>query len=193
MSSPQSFLNLNSPIRNTICYKKARCLSAITDIFVKKYISKFSRTTDQMIQAVRSVKQNLIEGAIDGATSKEMEIKLFNIARGSLHELLEDFTDYLLFNNLSKWLPSDPRIVKTRVKLRQIDDPDWYATLPDSCTDETCANIIITLIHQVDSLIKGLISKSEREFLANGGLREAMYNARIEARSRRSNTRPGTK
>lgn len=117
-SRPDSFLNLNTPFRNTICYKKARCLSAITDVFVKKYICCYSRTTDQMVQASRSVKQNLIEGAVDGATSKETEIKLFNVARGSLHELLEDFTDFLLFNNLPRWDLTDSRVTRTRDRIK---------------------------------------------------------------------------
>lgn len=185
--SSDSFLNLSINIRNTLAYKKARCLSVITDVFVKKYISKFSRTTDQMIQASRSVKQNLVEGAFDGATSKETEIKLFNVARGSLHELLDDYLDFLDYNHLKKWEWTDSRLARTRVQLIKEMDPVWYARLPGQCSVETCANIIITLIHQTDTLIKGLIEKCERDFIANGGLRETMTKHRLAARNNRRN------
>ena len=179
-----SFLKIDKVnIRNSKAYKKSRCLLVINDVFVRKYISRFSRTNDQMIQAARSVKQNLVEGAYDGVTSKETEIKLFNVARGSLHELLEDYIDFLDNNNLSKWEFGDARLTRTRQKLITEMNPEWYASIPEKCSAGTCANIIITLIYQVDSMIKGLLEKCERDFITNGGLRETMSKYRISARN----------
>lgn len=188
MDDSDSFLELTTFIRNTHCYKKCVCLSAFTDIFVNKHIDQYSRTRDQMIQSARSVKQNLVEGAYDGKTSKEMELKLFNVARGSLHELLDDYLDFLTNHQLKRWdykiEDEKEKIERTRDKIKKEENPQFYIDLYTQCNPRTYVNIIITLIYQIDSLICGLLKKSEREFLENGGLKEIMYKHRLAARGR---------
>lgn len=76
--------------------------------FVKKYINKYSRTTDQMTQAARSGRQNITEGSMASAVSKETEIKLVGVARASLEELLLDYKDYRRQHGLTLWSKDSP-------------------------------------------------------------------------------------
>lgn len=135
-----------------------------------------------MVQAARSGKQNLAEGYIDGVTSMEMMIKLINVNRGSLHELCLDYEDYLRVRNLQQWSYDDPRCRQTRAFCRTHIDSAVYREQIPSRSDETIANIAITLIHQEDVLLKGYIEWLKRKFLANGGFKEQMYRARTQYR-----------
>ena len=80
----------------------------VTVRFCERYISKFSRTRDQMVQAARSGVQNIAEGSKASATSKKTELKLTNVARASLEELRLDYEDFLRQHNFKKWERSDP-------------------------------------------------------------------------------------
>ena len=78
-------------------YRKAETLFQLTMVFTQRFLPAYGdRTVDQMVQAARSGKQNIVEGSANGVTSSEMEIKLLNVARASIQELQEDFSDYLL-------------------------------------------------------------------------------------------------
>ena len=74
----------------------------VVHVLANTFLKVGDRTIDQMVQAARSGKQNLAEGNIDGITSREMELKLTNVNRASLHELLLDYEDYLTFCSLLK-------------------------------------------------------------------------------------------
>ncbi len=78
-----------------LSFQKAEVVYDIIFRFAHKYLSKGDRTIDQMIQSARSGKQNILEGSKAGTTSKETEIKLTNVGRASLEELLADYRDYL--------------------------------------------------------------------------------------------------
>mgnify|MGYP002523568436 CR=1 FL=1 len=136
------------------------------------------RTIDQMVQAARSGKQNLAEGNIDGITSREMELKLTNVNRASLHDLLLDYEDYLRVRGLEQWAYDDPRCVQTRAFCKSHLDSAIFREKIKERSDETIANIAITLIHQCDILIRGLIEWKKRDFLEKGGIKEEMYQAR---------------
>jgi four helix bundle protein len=88
--------------RKLISYQKAEAVYDFTYYFCKKYLQRGDRTIDQMIQAARSGKQNIAEGSAASATSKETEIKLMNVAKASLEELLLDYEDYLRSNILKR-------------------------------------------------------------------------------------------
>ena len=165
--------------QNLYFYQKTVVLYQMTVVFCKRFLPKFGdRTVDQMVQAARSGKQNLAEGNIDGVTSKEMEIKLTNVNRASLHELLLDYEDYLRVRGLEQWPYNDPRCVQTREFCKRHLDSAVYREKIKDRSDETIANIAITLIHQCDVLIKGLIEWQKKNFLENGGIKEEMYRAR---------------
>jgi len=54
------------------------------------------RQYDQMTQAARSGVANIAEGHSRHQTSRETEIKLLDVARASLAELMGDYYNYLL-------------------------------------------------------------------------------------------------
>jgi len=174
----RNFIRQDNNYRTLKAFRKAECIYDVTYFFANKFLSKGDRTIDQMVQAARSGKQNLAEGNIDGVTSKEMELKLTNVNRASLHELLLDYEDYLRVRGLEKWPYDDPRCVQTREFCKKHLDSAVYREKIKDRSDETIANIAITLIHQCDVLIKGLIEWQKKEFLENGGIKEELYRAR---------------
>ena len=174
----RDFIRQDNNYRTLKAFQKAECVYDVTYFFANKCLQKGDRTIDQMVQAARSGKQNLAEGNIDGVTSKEMEIKLTNVNRASLHELLLDYEDYLRVRGLEQWPYDDPRCVQTRAFCKKHLDSAVYREKIKDRTDETIANIAITLIHQCDVLIRGLIEWQKRDFLENGGIKEEMYRAR---------------
>ena len=174
----KDFIRQDNNYRTLKAFQKAECVYDVTYYFANKFLQKGDRTIDQMVQAARSGKQNLAEGNIDGVTSKEMEIKLTNVNRASLHELLLDYEDYLRVRGLEQWTFNDPRCVQTREFCKRHLDSTVYREKIKDRTDETIANIAITLIHQCDVLIKGLIEWQKKNFLENGGIKEEMYRAR---------------
>lgn len=176
------FLDQRGDYHSLIAFKKAECIYDITYHFAHRFLKIGDRTIDQMVQAARSGKQNLAEGYIDGVTSMEMMIKLINVNRGSLHELCLDYEDYLRVRNLQQWSYEDPRCRQTRAFCRTHLDSAVYREQIPSRSDETIANIAITLIHQEDVLLKGYIEWLKRKFLANGGFKEQMYRARTQYR-----------
>ena len=174
----KEFIRQDNNYRTLKAFQKAECVYDVTYYCANKFLTKGDRTIDQMVQAARSGKQNLAEGNIDGVTSKEMEIKLTNVNRASLHELLLDYEDYLRVRGLEQWSFNDPRCVQTREFCkRHLDSAVFREKIKDR-SDETIANIAITLIHQCDVLIKGLIEWQKKNFLENGGIKEEMYRAR---------------
>ena len=174
----KDFIRQDNNYRTLKAFQKAECVYDVTYFFANKFLQKGDRTIDQMVQAARSGKQNLAEGNIDRVTSKEMEIKLTNVNRASLHELLLDYEDYLRVRGLEQWPYDDPRCVQTREFCKRHLDSAVYREKIKDRSDETIANIAITLIHQCDVLIRGLIEWQKRNFLENGGIKEEMYRAR---------------
>ena len=113
----------------------------------------------------------------------EMELNLTNVAKSSMHDLLLDYEDYLLTRRLEKWAVDDPRTQQTRSYPRSHMQPEQYQHVVDTRSAETAANIAITMLHQFDGLITSLIEAQKRRFLAEGGIKEQMYRARMQARS----------
>ncbi len=193
MEEDKDFLRQDNNYRSLKAFQKAECIYDVTFYFAHKFLKTGDRTIDQMVQAARSGKQNLAEGNIDGITSREMELKLTNVNRASLHELLLDYEDYLRVRGLEQWKYNDPRCVKTRTFCKNHLDSAVYREKIKERSDETIANIAITLIHQCDVLIRGLIEWKKREFKEKGGIKEEMYRARKDWQKRNGqNGRNGT-
>ncbi len=184
MKHPQdnSFLRQGKDYSTLICYKKAVIIYDITYYFAHKYLERGDRTIDQMIQAARSGKQNIVEGNIDGITSTEMEIKLTNVNRASLHELLEDYKDYLRVHNLTQWDMNSIKAIQTRKYCCNHNEPEDYREKIAERSAETICNIAITLIKQTDVMIKGLIEWQKKHFKENGGIKEQLFNERRKQR-----------
>ena len=180
------FLQQKGNFRNLIAYQKAECIYDITFYFANKFLGKGDRTVDQMIQAARSGKQNIAEGAAAATASAETEIKLMNVARASLQELLIDYEDYLRVRDLCKWDINDKRSKQTRLVCSKHNDTAFYTEAIKTRSDETIANIAITLIHQTDVFLRKLIERLQDDFLQNGGIREQMTRARIDFRKNKN-------
>ena len=146
------FLNQHGDYHTLKAFQKAECIYDLTYYFAHKFLTTGDRTIDQMIQAARSGKQNLAEGYVDGVTSTEMMIKLINVNRACLQELLLDYEDYLRVRNLQQWSFDDPRCRQTRAFCRTHLDSAVYREQIRLRSDETIA---ITLIHQEDVLSGG--------------------------------------
>ncbi len=179
-----TFLPQRGNYRNLVAFQKTECIYDITQYFVNKYLSKGDRTVDQMIQAARSGRQNIAEGCAASTTSREMEIKLINVARASLQELLLDYEDYLRVRSQCLWPVDDARSVAARRVCARRNDSAYYREAIQQRTDETICNIAITLIHQADVMLRRYLEVIKKQFLEEGGIKEQMYKARVDYRNR---------
>lgn len=160
-------------------YQKTEVLYALTYHFVKKYLPAHGdRTVDQMVQAARSGKQNIVEGFSDGVTSTELQLKLLNVARASLKELRADFEDYLVTRDLPRWNEAHPRYSVMLAFCRTHNRRDDYQPYFDRWGDEELANVALTLLHMVDKMMKTYLTGLEAQFITQGGIRERMHAAR---------------
>ena len=183
MPTDKSFLPLRGNYRSLIVYQKAECIYDVTFFFAHKFLEKGDRTVDQMVQAARSGKQNIAEGSAASTTSRETELKLMNVAKASLQELLIDYEDYLRVRGLEQWQSTDSRNIRTRKVAAKHNDSAYYREAVAVRSDETVANIAITLIHQADAMLLKLIEVLKRQFVQQGGIREEMTRARLSYRN----------
>ncbi len=179
------FIPLHGGYRNLRSYQKAEIIYDGTVYFCHKFLEKRDRTNDQMIQAARSGKQNIAEASMASATSKETEIKLTNVARASLEELLLDYQDFLRVRGLHEWEKTHRYVQRLRALNK---DPNaTYETFRKGIEHddpEISANVLIGLIRVASYLLSRQLQSLEQEFLKHGGLRERMTNARILARKK---------
>lgn len=180
---PSTFLKQKGNYRELIAFQKAECILDITYYFANKYLRRGDRTIDQMVQAARSGRQNIAEGCEAGTTSSESEIRLINVAKASLQELLLDYEDYLRLRGLHQWNLNEEIAIKTRRFCQNRNDSAFYREIITRRDDATICNLAITLIHQTDYLLRRYIEALQKDFLHHGGIKEQMYNARINHRN----------
>ncbi len=211
----RSFLPNRGNYKTLLSYQKSVIIYDYTFLFCKRFLNYRDRTVDQMVQAARSGKQNIIEGSKAAVTSTETEIKLTNVARASLEELLEDYNDFLRVRKMPIWAkdckeatyvrnlssgkikPPSPndKHQQDNSHLSHTSQPEsvvknlrkTFINFLESRPPEVCANIMICLIHQCNFLLDRQIKQLERNFTRSGGLRERMYNARKSYRQNRHN------
>ena len=170
-----------------------------TVFFCERFMDRRSRTVDQMEQAARSGRQNIAEASRAAATSSQTELRLTNVARASLGELLLDFEDFLRQHHLPQWSKNDPAAQQVRALGRQQQPADRtdpterteradvfgsYAEWLNSNDPAVVANTIICLIHQANYLLDQQIAGLEREFIAEGGYSEQLAAARLAERGK---------
>ncbi len=179
------FIPPHGGYQNLLSYQKAGVVFDATVYFCNRFIDKRSRTHDQMIQAARSGKQNIVEGSMASGTSKEAEIKLTNVARASLEELLEDFRDFLRTNSLPEWTKEDRNVRRLR-ELNKIPNATYetFRKGIENADPAISANVIIGLIRVTSYLLSRQLKHLEEDFLKEGGLRERMTRARLKAREK---------
>ena len=189
MKPSEGFLPKHGNYQELKAFRKAEVVYDLTARFTRKYLARGDRTIDQMVQAARSGKKNLLEGSKASKTSKEMEIKLTNVARASLEEVLDDYLDYLRSRDLPIW-PKDSReaLYARRLGTKQPQTFELYRKIFETRPPEVIANIAICLINQANYLIDRQIARLEKDFLEQGGLRERMTRARLDQRTKQDGT-----
>ncbi|HZU35263.1 MAG TPA: four helix bundle suffix domain-containing protein, partial [Gemmataceae bacterium] len=178
------FIPPHGGYQDLLSYQKAEIVYDATVYFCARFLDKRDRTYDQMIQAARSGKQNIVEGSMASATSKETEIKLTNVARASLEELLTDYRDFLRTRGLTEWPGNHPYVQRLR-ELNRLPNAT-YETFKkgiEHSDPAICTNVIIGLIKVTSFLLHRQLQHLEKTFVEEGGLRERMTRARLAYRS----------
>lgn len=176
------FLRIAGDYTDWSVYRKAVIICDVTEMFINRALPKGSRTIDQMRQAARSCKQNIVEGVSDGTVSAEMCIKLIGVARGSIMELREDYGDFLRQQKYEVWSKEDPRTIATRNYCRDHYDSGDFVDKCERRSDETVANIMLTLIRQMEAMLAKVLKSLEEQFIETGGIKEAMSRERRRQR-----------
>ena len=183
MPDDSSLLPPHGNYRELLSYQKAEVVYDLTFEFCQRFLQRGDRTTDQMVQAARSGKQNIAEASKASGTSKETELKLANVARASLEELLLDYQDFIRARHLSLW----PKDSKQALYVRRMGNKprptyDAYREFCQTRPAEVVANIALCLIHHTNYLLDRQLRHLEQDFLNQGGLRERLFQARLKHR-----------
>ena len=179
-----SMLRKPTVFRELNFYKRSEILYQLTVAFCERFLPRYGdRTVDQMKQAARSTKQNIVEGYSDGQTSFETEIKLLGVARGSNQELLADYGDYLTSHKIKEWMGENPRFDALHRFCREKTSVDDYMPYFSKWTAEEMANCALCLGHMIDKALVTTIAKKDEEFVTQGGIRERMTAARLGYRT----------
>jgi len=183
----ESFIPPHGGYEDLLSFQKARIVYDGTVRFCQRFLEKRDRTYDQMVQAARSGKQNILEGSEASGASKETEIKLTSVARASLGELLEDYRDYLRLRGAEEWT-KEHRYTK---RLRQLNRQSnaGYETFKkgiEHVDPLIAANVMIGLIKLTNYLLDQQIRRLEQDFIKEGGLRERMTRARLAERAKQN-------
>lgn len=201
----EGFIPPHGGYQKLLSYQKAEIVYDATVYFCDRFIDRRSRTHDQMVQAARSGKQNIVEGSMASGTSKEMEIKLTNVARASQEELLADYRDFLRTKGEPIWDKDSKEAKYVRglgrnrtnktsgthttymspLSHESYESYQIYKPFIETRPPEVVANIIICLIHQTNYLLDRQLKQLEAAFLKEGGLRERMTRARLDSRKKR--------
>ena len=181
---PERFIPTHGGYEKLLSFQKARIVYDGTVRFCGRFLKSTDRTCDQMIQAARSGKQNIIEGSQASGTSKETEIKLTNVARASLEELLEDYRDFMRLRSIPEWPPGHSYARKLRQLNRQPNaDYETFRKGIEHADPAIAANVMIGLIKLTTYLLDQQLRQLEAAFVREGGLRERMTRARLAQRN----------
>jgi four helix bundle suffix protein len=183
----EGFIPTHGGYRHLFSYQKAEIIYDGTMYFTNRFFNKYDRTVGQMVQSARSGKQNIAEGSMASATSKETEIKLTNVARASLEELQLDYEDFLRTYKLPIWDKNHRLVARLRELNKSTPNPTYetFKKAIEHESSEICANTMITLIKITTYLLKQQIKQLEIAFVKEGGLRERMTKARIDERNKK--------
>ena len=209
MPGPHHKLRASGGYRTTASFQTTTLIYDATYWFCERFLDSRSRTVDQMVQAARSGRQNIAEGSRASATSSQTELRLINVARASLDELLLDYEDYLRHRHLPQWSADSPeasavRAVPAVFRKAQADRSDpsdltdlsdaqrfaLYARWLDHEDSAIRANAVICLIHQANFLLDRQIAALEAAFVEGGGYSEQLATERLRHRSKKDRTDP---
>lgn len=169
--------------KKLLSYQKTDVIFQLTYYFCHTYLQRGDRTIDQMVQAARSGKQNIVEGCMASGTSAKTELKLLNVAKASLHELREDYEDYLKTRNHRQWEEDSVELAAMRKIGTTHNDGDYFMELARTRPPETIANMTIVLLKQADYLLHRQIQRLSEDFIKEGGFSERMMRMRKDYRN----------
>ncbi len=176
---PQQSLKRQSDWKNKFFYQKSEVLYQLTIVFCERFLPKHGdRTVDQMVQAARSGKQNIVEGLGDGVASVEMQLRLLNVARSSILELREDYRDFAIAHNIPLWDDSHPRYGAMVDYCKYHNSLEDYSSFFTRWGKDEMVNCAITLCHMTDTLMNRYIKTLDEAFVKEGGIKERMHAAR---------------
>ncbi len=162
-------------------YRKLAVVCDVTELFITHHMTA-CRTVDQMRQAARSGKQNVVEGIGDEAASFEICYKLVGVARGSLRELREDYKDYLRQHKLERWQPGDERLTAWAQYAKTPFEIAEFTAKCETKRAEVIANVMITVICQLDAALASIMKGQLEEFERTGGIKEKLTQLRLQWR-----------
>ena len=179
------FIPAHGGYQKLLSYQRAEVVYDATVRFCERYFDPRDRTVGQMVQAARSGKQNIVEASMASGTSKEMEIKLTNVARASLEELLTDYRDFMRLRGIPEW-PRDHPYARRLAQLARTPNANYetFRKAVEHPQPAIAANAIAGLIKIASYLLDRQIRQLEQAFLQQGGLRERMTRARLDLRNR---------
>ena len=181
-ATPEPIILPHGGYRELLTYRKSDLIYRGTLCFVDRFLEHGDRTIDQMVQAARSGKQNIVEGSQASGTSKETEIKLTNVAKASLEELLEDYLDFLKAHGAEVWPKDSEKAMAARdLGRRTTEYADWEPYFTSRPAD-VVANLLVSLIRQCTYLLARQLEYLDNDFTSHGGIRERMHAARTAAR-----------
>ena len=172
--------------RNLRSFQVTQVVYDATVIFCDRFVDKRSRTHDQMVQAARSGRQNIAEGSMASATSKKTELKLTNVAKASLEELLLDYEDFLRQRRLPLWDKNSREALAVRGRYQSAPTDSYDPHGIAKATPEVAANTLICLINQATYLLKRQIENQGRDFVEHGGFTERLYQARSDYKQKQA-------
>jgi len=180
------FIPAHGGYNNLLSYQKSEIIYDGTVYFTGRFFNKYDRTVDQMVQAARSGKQNIVEASMASATSKQTELKLTNVARASLEELMVDFKDFLRVKNYTQ-CDKNHILYKRFSEINRTPNATYetYRRAIENDDPAICVNSMICLINIVSFLLHRQIKSLEKAFIEQGGMRERMTKARIDYRNKR--------
>ena len=179
----RGFIPAHGHYQELLSYQKSEVVYDVTFRFCQRFLKVGDRTVDQMVQAARSGKQNIAEASRASGTSKETEVKLTNVARASLEELLVDFLDFLRVRDLRQWEKDSKEASYVRNLGKLGSSYEIFREFVETRPAEVVANIALCLIHQTNYLLDQQIRRLEQDFVKEGGLRERMTRARLQHRN----------
>lgn len=184
MLNDNGFIPAHGGYQSLITYQKAEIIYDGTRYFTDHFLQKPDRTIDQMVQAARSGKQNIVEASMASAHSKETEIKLTSVARSSLEELQIDYQDFLRYKNLPQW-EKESRLTARFKELNRTPNANYetFKKAIENTDPAISANVLICLIKVTTYLLARQLKALEAAFIKNGGLRENMTKARLQYRN----------
>ena len=182
---PHHFIPSHGGYENLLSFQKARIVYDGTVHFCRRFFAKHDRTVGQMVQAARSGKQNILEGSRASGTSKQTEIKLTNVARASLEELLEDYRDFMRGRGIIEWSKNHPHACRLSQLSRTPNASyDTFRKGIEHPDPAIAANVMIGLIKLTNFLLDRQLRHLEEAFVKEGGLRERMTRARLAERAK---------